>query len=82
MQNAQRSLLIVATLFLASAGSALLKGQAATVWDGVYTDAQAARATTVFSSTCSNCHTLEGQGGNRPLTGDKFWEGWTQKTVG
>jgi mono/diheme cytochrome c family protein len=82
MPYTKRSLLIVATLFLVSAGSALLKGQATTVWDGVYTDAQAARATAVFSSTCANCHTLEGQGGNRPLSGEKFWEGWTQKTVG
>jgi mono/diheme cytochrome c family protein len=83
MLNAQRSLLFVATLFLASAGDALLQGQAQTqtVWDGVYTDAQAARATTVFSSSCANCHTLETQG-NRPLIGEKFWDGWTQKTVG
>jgi hypothetical protein len=53
-----------------------------TVWDGVYTEAQAARATTVFDDSCARCHTLESQGnGNRPLTGEKFWEGYTQKTV-
>jgi mono/diheme cytochrome c family protein len=51
-----------------------------TVWDGVYTDAQADRATATFSSTCSRCHTLTADG-NRPLSGDKFWEGYTQKTV-
>ena len=52
-----------------------------TVWDGVYTDAQAARATSTFNQVCSSCHTL-GPEGNRPLTGDKFWEGFTQKSVG
>ena len=52
-----------------------------TVWDGVYTDAQAERATAVFGATCSNCHTLGAQG-NRPLSGDKFWQSYTQKTVG
>jgi mono/diheme cytochrome c family protein len=64
----------------------LLTAQAAnapgrTVWDGVYTDAQAARATATFSQSCSNCHTLESDG-NRPVTGEKFWQGFTQKTVG
>jgi mono/diheme cytochrome c family protein len=51
-----------------------------TVWDGVYTDAQAARATSTFSQSCSNCHTL-GSEGKGPLTGEKFWEGFTQKSV-
>jgi hypothetical protein len=54
---------------------------ASTVWDGVYTEAQAARATAAFNQSCSNCHSLSPQG-TRSLTGDKFWEGFTQKTVG
>jgi len=72
------------TLLLTSAGSLLLKAQAPdvrTVWDGVYTDAQAARGTAAFSQSCSNCHTLASQG-KGPLTGDKFWEGFAQRTVG
>jgi len=52
-----------------------------TVWDGIYTDAQAARATGAFGQSCARCHTLDAQG-NRPLVGDKFWERNTQKTVG
>jgi mono/diheme cytochrome c family protein len=71
-------------VFLAALGTALVSAQAKpsgkTVWDGVYTDAQAERATATFSSTCARCHTL-GADGNRPLSGDKFWEGYTQKTV-
>jgi mono/diheme cytochrome c family protein len=56
-------------------------GAPRTVWDGVYTDAQAARATGAFGQSCARCHTLDAQG-NRPLVGDKFWEHNTQKTVG
>jgi S-disulfanyl-L-cysteine oxidoreductase SoxD len=79
-------LLLIMVLLLMSAGSVLMKAQAAdrrgrTVWDGVYTDAQAARATSTFSQVCSNCHTLASEG-KGPLTGEKFWEGYAQKTVG
>jgi mono/diheme cytochrome c family protein len=51
------------------------------LWDGVYTDDQAARGNAVFNTTCANCHTLDSQG-NRPLSGKKFWDSYTQKTVG
>ena len=77
---------ILTTVLMVAAAGSLLNAQAAetkprTVWDGVYTDAQAARATATFSQSCSNCHTLAQDGGNRPLTGDAFWKGFTQKTV-
>ena len=52
-----------------------------TVWDGAYTEAQAERANVIFGASCSNCHTLGNQG-NRPLSGDKFWQSYTQRTVG
>jgi len=51
-----------------------------TVWDGVYTDAQAARAQATFDSVCSRCHMLSGQG-KGALTGDAFWTAFTQKSV-
>ena len=52
-----------------------------TVWDGVYSDAQAGRASQTFSQSCASCHSLatEGEG---PLVGDAFWKGYTQRTVG
>jgi mono/diheme cytochrome c family protein len=52
-----------------------------TLWDGLYTDDQASRGNAVFTTTCANCHTLDSQG-NRPLSGKKFWDSYTQKTVG
>ena len=77
-------LIALTAVFLVALGNAIVSAQAKpagkTVWDGVYTDAQADRATATFSSTCARCHTLTADG-NRPLSGDKFWEGYTQKTV-
>jgi mono/diheme cytochrome c family protein len=73
------------TLVLAHAGTARMLAQekpaGRTVWEGVFTDAQADRATGMFSQNCARCHTLTTEG-TRPLSGDKFWEGYTQKTVG
>ena len=77
---------LLAALSIIAIGGALLHAQAPagkprTVWDGVYTEAQAARATATFSQSCSNCHTLVPEGNLRPLTGDGFWRPFTQKTV-
>jgi len=87
MSSARRRRLIpfAAVAAFLSSGNPSLHAQAAgasgrTVWDGVYSEAQAARATVAFNQSCANCHSLSPQG-NRSLTGDKFWEGFTQKTV-
>ena len=76
---------VVPCLLASFFGSVALRAQAPgavrTVWDGVYTEAQASRATATFNQSCANCHALAPQG-NRSLSGDKFWEGFTQKTVG
>jgi mono/diheme cytochrome c family protein len=76
----------VGTLFLCTLVGVVVMAQAdkpagPTGWDGVFTDAQADRAAGTFSQSCERCHTLGSQG-TRPLSGDKFWEGYTQKTVG
>jgi mono/diheme cytochrome c family protein len=54
--------------------------QRRTVWDGVYTDAQAARGTTSFGQSCAGCHTLAAAG-KSPLVGDPFWKSFSLKTV-
>ena len=77
--------LVVSTLIVVT-GHAILRAQAAppagrTVWDGVFTDAQADRAMATFSQRCASCHTLANEG-ESPLTGTKFWEGYTLKSVG
>ena len=52
-----------------------------TVWDGVYTEAQAARGTMAFGQSCAGCHVLAAEG-KAPLAGDAFWKSFSQKTVG
>ena len=88
----QRTLPVALLMFVACA--AMNAQQAAprvrTVWDGAYTDAQAERARTTYESVCSRCHTLtvqgptQAQGGGQggPLSGDKFWTAFTQRSVG
>ena len=80
------AMVTLVTAFLASIGSAIVDAQAPppqgrTVWDGIYTDAQAERGVLAFNQSCSNCHTLDASVNRRPVTGDKFWEAWTQKTA-
>ena len=79
-------LAVAIAVFAAAAGGTWLSAQdvapaGPTVWDGVYSDAQAERATAVFGQSCANCHTLDSKG-TRPLSGDKFWQSYTQKSVG
>src|SRR5579862_5029392 len=77
-------------LFVASAAAGLVIAQTSasqtstqrrTVWDGVYTEAQAARGVMAFGQSCAGCHALAAQG-KAPLVGDAFWKSFAQKTVG
>jgi mono/diheme cytochrome c family protein len=70
-------------LFLASANlvTAQTSTPRRTVWDGVYTEAQAARGAVAFGQSCSGCHALAAEG-KAPLVGDAFWKSFAQKTVG
>lgn len=76
----RRLLAIGIAALCASALVAAQAPRARTVWDGVYTDAQAERAMATYDSICSRCHTLTGQG-KGALTGDAFWTAFTQKSV-
>ena len=58
-------------------------GQNKTIWDGVYTQEQAARGSTTFASTCSRCHSAEPNGGEegRNLAGKAFWDSFRESTL-
>ena len=57
--------------------------QTRTVWDGVYTEEQAARGGERFLTSCARCHGAELQGDNaRTLTGEVFEEGFREASVG
>lgn len=45
-----------------------------TVWQGVYTDAQAARGQSEYTSHCANCHRDDLSGYNQILKGTRFME--------
>lgn len=86
MHDLRSMLRVMLILFVGSLATVVTTAQETkptgpTVWDGVFTDAQADRAAGMFSQNCARCHTLTADG-TRPLSGEKFWEGYTQKTVG
>jgi quinoprotein glucose dehydrogenase len=52
------------------------------VWDGIFTDAQAQRGRGFYSEHCAACHGADLQGGEyRALQGDRFWIAWQDTTV-
>jgi mono/diheme cytochrome c family protein len=72
-------------LFVASATAGFAPAQTTTprrtVWDGVYTEAQAARGMMAYGQSCAGCHALATEG-KAPLVGEAFWKSFAQKTVG
>ena len=54
------------------------------IWDGVYTEAQAARGKALYAQECASCHGGELTGGEMapPLAGGEFMAGWDGLTIG
>jgi cytochrome c len=53
-----------------------------TVWDGVYTDAQATRIASFYSQKCSRCHDEEMTGKDGPpIIGQSFNNHWNGQTL-
>src|SRR5438067_7688450 len=56
-----------------------------TIWDGVYTDAQATSGQAVYTQYCAQCHSTNlGGGANQgapALKGDKFIEAWREDSL-
>lgn len=76
---------LLAALLLLDAPSALPQAKARTVWDGVYTEAQATRGKAAYETRCARCHgpdfmTLAAQG--FPLQGDAFVDLWREDSLG
>lgn len=73
----------VAWAVVAVTSHAPLSGQAAkTVWDGVYTGAQAERGRLAYQQSCAECHGA-GLGGGEAvaLKGERFNLSWRESTV-
>src|SRR4051812_38870746 len=71
---------IAAVGLLCSAGA---QGQRS-VWDGVYTEAQATRGAALFDTHCAGCHGPSGEGGGMApaLAGTAFAANYDGQTVG
>jgi len=54
------------------------------VWDGVFTDAQASRGKPLYARECAKCHGEELTGGEEapPLAGEAFLSNWNGLTAG
>jgi S-disulfanyl-L-cysteine oxidoreductase SoxD len=74
-----RSFLVLACA-MAALVSAQLSPARRSVWDGVYTEAQATRGMAAFGQSCAGCHALAAEG-RAPLVGDAFWKSFAQQTV-
>ncbi len=75
---------ILAAALIVMAASVAARAQTASVWDGIYTDAQAARGGAEFSAHCASCHGagLDGTGDAPALTGAQFLSDFNGLTVG
>jgi mono/diheme cytochrome c family protein len=73
--------LLFLVIVTASLVTAQTRDARRTVWDGAYTEAQAARGAASFGQSCSGCHVLTAEG-RSPLVGGPFWKSFSQKTVG
>jgi mono/diheme cytochrome c family protein len=51
------------------------------VWDGVYTAAQADRGKAAYTRHCSRCHGDDPANSRNPLSGDRFAEHWESRTL-
>jgi mono/diheme cytochrome c family protein len=65
--------------------AAVLFAQASgSVWDGVYSPAQANKGEALYATECSSCHAadLQGSGPMPGLSGDDFRKEWDGQSVG
>jgi mono/diheme cytochrome c family protein len=79
---------IALSCFLASTAAVMLRAQTApaaparTVWNGVFTAAQAERGAQQFGTNCASCHASDLTGGEGPaLIGEPFMNSWRESTV-
>jgi mono/diheme cytochrome c family protein len=68
----------------AAIAAASVAAQSRTVWDGVYTEAQATRGRELYSVKCQSCHGADLNGGEQapPLIGIGFQSNWNGLNAG
>ena len=74
--------LAAAMLCAALAGTAAGGQTATSIWDGVYTEAQATRGQQRYKASCEMCHSEDLLGDSGPaLVGEPFLQRWNGTTV-
>jgi mono/diheme cytochrome c family protein len=81
MGSARHTIIILAAAFVLELAAAQ---SPESVWDGVYSDAQAGRGAALYQTACASCHgdKLQGKGQTPTLTGSDFVMDWSGMTVG
>lgn len=71
-------------ILVAASGVALAQAPAHTVWDGVFSAAQATTGKQVYADKCATCHgdALNGAEMAPPLAGAEFLGNWSGQAVG
>lgn len=68
-------------LFSVVAAAQSTESKKKTVWEGVYTDAQAARGQSQYAAHCLNCHKEDLSGYNSVLQGNRFMEKYREASL-
>jgi S-disulfanyl-L-cysteine oxidoreductase SoxD len=69
-------------LLIAAVGLGCVASAQKSVWDGVYSDAQAQRGEALYPSTCAGCHGANLEGKPDPsLTGPAFIDRWREDNL-
>jgi mono/diheme cytochrome c family protein len=82
--NSRIAIAAVIALGVGTSYSALRAQTTRSVWDGVYTEAQATRGAALFDRECAGCHGPDGEGGGMApaLVGAAFYANYDGQTVG
>ena len=81
--RARTAFLAVAAVLTIGWSYAVVNAQDKTVWDGVYTEAQATRGEALWSERCAKCHGPDLNGGDAPsLVGSEFGGNWDDLSLG
>jgi mono/diheme cytochrome c family protein len=82
--SARTACLVIAGVMMMSLSyAAALANQDKTVWEGVYTDAQAKRGEALWGDKCAKCHGADLSGGDAPsLVGSEFSANWDDLSLG
>ncbi|HEY2660180.1 MAG TPA: c-type cytochrome [Caulobacteraceae bacterium] len=75
---------LAAAVVVLVVGAPLAQDGSRSVWDGVYTDAQAERGAAAYEKNCAKCHgeQLTGTGEAKPLAGPEFLSTWNGLSMG